>query len=80
MPICGAISYADLAVAARVPEQRLESIVRMAITNTLFREQPGGKHIGKSAMSVLLARNNDIYAYATHMCSESARAWRSALS
>ncbi|EKV04870.1 hypothetical protein PDIG_86710 [Penicillium digitatum PHI26] len=39
------INYADLAAAAKVPEQRLESIIRIAMTNSLFREQPYGKSI-----------------------------------
>ncbi|KAF2234946.1 S-adenosyl-L-methionine-dependent methyltransferase [Viridothelium virens] len=72
VPLDGAISYADLAAKTGVPEQRLKSIVRMAITNTLFREQPDGKHISHSATSVLLACNADVYAYATYMCSKSA--------
>ena len=72
MPLNETISYADLAAAARVPEQRLKSILRMAMTNALFREQLSGKHVGHSANSALLARNGDVYAYATYMCSKSA--------
>lgn len=72
MPLSDTISYADLAAAAHVPEQRLKSIIRMAMTNTLFREQPDGKHVGHSATSALLARNDDVYAYATYMCDKSA--------
>ncbi len=71
VPLSDTISYADLASAARVPEQRLKSIVRMALTNT-FREQSDGKRIGHSATSALLARNADVYAYATYMCAKSA--------
>lgn len=44
----------------------------MAMTNTLFREQPDGKNVGHSATSALLARDGDIYAYATYMCAKSA--------
>lgn len=72
VPLSGTISYAKLAAATRVPEQRLKSIVRMAMTNTLFREQPDGKHVGHSATSALLARNGDMYAYAAYMCAKSA--------
>jgi len=72
VPLSGTTSYADLAAAAHVPEQRLKSIVRMAITNALFREQPNGKHIGHSATSALLARNGDVYAWASYMCDKSA--------
>lgn len=72
MPLSEAISYADLAAAAGVPEQRLKSIIRMAMTNTLFREQPDGKHVCHSATSALLARNSDVYAYANYMCAKSA--------
>lgn len=66
------ISYADLAAAARVPEQRIKSMVRMAMTNTLFREQLNGNQVGHSATSALLARDPDVYAYATYMCTKSA--------
>ncbi|GAB1312819.1 S-adenosyl-L-methionine-dependent methyltransferase [Madurella fahalii] len=73
VPVTGVpISYADLAAAAGVPEQRLKSIVRMAMTNALFREQHDGKHITHSAVSALLARNDGVYAYATYICSRSA--------
>jgi 6-hydroxytryprostatin B O-methyltransferase len=67
-----AISYADLATAANVPEQRLKSIVRMAMTNSLFREEPDGKHVRHSATSALLAGNDDVHAYAAYMCAKSA--------
>ena len=72
MPLNDTISYADLAAAAHVPEQRLKSIVRMAMTNTLFREQADGHYVGHSATSALLSRNEDVYAYATYMCAKSA--------
>ena len=72
VPLNDTISYADLAAAAHVPEQRLKSIVRMAMTNTLFREQADGHHVGHSATSALLSRNENVYAYATHMCANSA--------
>ncbi|KAK4122080.1 S-adenosyl-L-methionine-dependent methyltransferase [Parathielavia appendiculata] len=73
VPLTGIpISYADLAVAAGVPERRLISIARMAMTNAVFREQDGGTHIMHSAISALLARNENVYAYATYMCSRSA--------
>ncbi|KAB8801880.1 hypothetical protein FH972_026702 [Carpinus fangiana] len=72
VPLDGTISYTDLAAAVNVPEQRLKSIVRMAMTNTLFREQPDGKHVGHSATSALLTRNGDVYAYASYMCAKSA--------
>lgn len=44
----------------------------MAMTNALFREQPDGKYVGHSATSALLARNDDMYAYAWHMYAMSA--------
>ena len=72
MPLSDTISYADLAAAAGVPEQRLKSIIRMAMTNKLFCEQPDGKYVRHSATSALLARNGDVYAYASYMCSKSA--------
>lgn len=72
MPLSDTVSYADLATAAGVPEQRLKSIIRMAMTNTLFCEEPDGKHVRHSATSAMLARNDDVYAYATYMCAKSA--------
>lgn len=72
MPQSDTISYADLAAAACVPEQRLKSIIRMAMTNTLFCEHSDGKHVRHSATSALLARNDDMYAYASYMCAKSA--------
>ena len=72
MPLSDTISYADLAAAAHVPEQRLKSIVRMIMTSSLFREQCSGKQIGHSAASTLLARDSDVYVYATYMCAKSA--------
>lgn len=72
MPLDNAISYADVAAAAHVPEERLKSVIRMAMTNTLFREQPDGQSICHSATSALLARDDNAYAYATYMCAKSA--------
>ena len=72
MPLGSTISYSEVAAAARVPEQRLKSILRMAMTNTLFQEQPDGNHVGHTATSAFLARNDDTYAYATYMCAKSA--------
>lgn len=67
-----AISYKDLAEAARVPEQRLKSIIRMAMTDSLFREQSDGQGVKHSATSALLARNDDVYSYAAYMSARSA--------
>ena len=72
VPLSGNISYASLAAAAHVPEQRLKSIMRMAMTNALFREHPDGKHTGHSATSALLARNEDVHAWASYICANSA--------
>lgn len=55
-----------------MPEQRLKSIVRMAMTNALFREEPDRDRVGHSAISAFLAKDSDVYAYATYMCSRSA--------
>lgn len=51
----------------------------MAMTTGLFREQqrngpppPQPPRVGHSATSALLARNDDVYAYATYMCAKSA--------
>lgn len=44
----------------------------MAMTDALFREQSDGKHISHSATSALLARNEDIHAWASYICARSA--------
>lgn len=72
VPLDNDISYKDLAASACVPEERLKSIIRMAMTNTLFHEQSDGKHVCHSATSALLARNDDVHAYASYMCAKSA--------
>ncbi|RAO67445.1 uncharacterized protein BHQ10_003457 [Talaromyces amestolkiae] len=72
VPLDASISYADLATAAKLPEQRLKSIMRMAMTNFVFCEQADGKSVAHSATSALLARNEDIHAYAAYMTSYSA--------
>jgi 6-hydroxytryprostatin B O-methyltransferase len=61
----------DLAASARVPEQRLKSMIRMAITNALFREQVNGEYVKHSATSAFLARDSEVYSYATYMCTRS---------
>ncbi|KAJ6092096.1 hypothetical protein N7467_004065 [Penicillium canescens] len=73
VPLNDPINYTDLAAAAKVPEQRLKSIIRMAMTNSLFREQPDGRSVGHSATSALLARNEDVHAYALYMSARTAR-------
>ncbi|KAJ5962783.1 hypothetical protein N7501_007724 [Penicillium viridicatum] len=45
----------------------------MAMTNSLFREQPDGRSVGHSAASALLARNEDVHAYALYMSARTAR-------
>ncbi|QGA18791.1 hypothetical protein EYB26_006476 [Talaromyces marneffei] len=45
VPLNITISYADLATAAKVPEQRLKSIMRMAMTSFLFLEEEAGKRV-----------------------------------
>jgi len=75
VPLQGTIGYGDLAAAAGIPEARLRSVVRMAMTGGLFREHTdsdGSQHVGHSATSALLASNEDVYAYATYMCTRSA--------
>jgi 6-hydroxytryprostatin B O-methyltransferase len=72
VPLDKAISYADLAATANVPEQRLKSIMRMAMTNSLFREQFEGKYAGHSATSAYLARNVDVHTWATYISSRTA--------
>lgn len=72
VPLNNPISYEDLSAASGIPERRLKSVLRMAMTNALFREQPDGTHVLHSATSVLLARDKNVYAYATYMCTRSA--------
>ncbi|KAK4234079.1 6-hydroxytryprostatin B O-methyltransferase [Achaetomium macrosporum] len=79
VPASGTISYRDLAAAASkqasraaaIPEGRLKSIVRMAMTAALFRE-PEPDRVGHSATSALLARDADVRALASNLCTSSA--------
>ncbi|GAB7350134.1 hypothetical protein MBLNU459_g0806t2 [Dothideomycetes sp. NU459] len=71
VPLNGSISYTDLAAATHVPEERLKAVLGMAMTNAMFREEPG-KLVSHSATSAFLARDESAYAYATYMCSKSA--------
>ncbi|KAL9088823.1 MAG: hypothetical protein Q9159_002859 [Coniocarpon cinnabarinum] len=72
VPLSSGITYAELSAKAQVPEQRLRSILRMAMTNALFRESPDNKQVLHTATSALLARDENVYAYATYMCARSA--------
>jgi 6-hydroxytryprostatin B O-methyltransferase len=44
----------------------------MAMTTSLFHEQPSGTDVRHSNMSAFLAENDDAYSYATYMCSKTA--------
>ncbi|KAF1952598.1 S-adenosyl-L-methionine-dependent methyltransferase [Byssothecium circinans] len=72
VPLHDAISYVDLANVTGVPEQRLKSVIRMAMTNALFREEPDGKHVRHSATSAFLASDSGVHNYASYMCARSA--------
>lgn len=72
VPLNEIISYGDLAASAKVTEQRLKSIIGMAMTNALFCPQPDGQSIGHSAASALLARDKDMHTWASYMCNRSA--------
>lgn len=79
VPVSGTISYTDLAAAASkranlaitIPEVRLKSIIRMAMTSVLFRE-PEPNRVGHSATSALLARDADVHAWASYLTARSA--------
>ncbi|KAI1452578.1 sterigmatocystin 8-O-methyltransferase [Annulohypoxylon moriforme] len=79
VPASGTISYRDLAAAASkrasgavaIPEARLRSIVRMAMTTALFRE-PEPNRVGHSATSALLARDADVHSWASYLSTRSA--------
>ncbi|KAI1412622.1 sterigmatocystin 8-O-methyltransferase [Hypoxylon sp. FL1857] len=79
VPESGTISYRDLAAAASkrangavaIPETRLKSIVRMAMTSALFRE-PEPNRVGHSATSALLARDADVHSWASYLSTRSA--------
>ncbi|KAI1142787.1 sterigmatocystin 8-O-methyltransferase [Hypoxylon sp. FL0543] len=79
VPVSGTISYRDLAAAASkrasgaaaIPETRLKSIVRMAMTSALFRE-PEPNRVGHSATSALLARDADVHSWASYLSTRSA--------
>ncbi|KAI0123645.1 sterigmatocystin 8-O-methyltransferase [Xylariales sp. AK1849] len=79
VPASGTISYRDLATAASkraggavaIPETRLKSIVRMAMTSAVFRE-PEPNRVGHSATSALLARDADVHSWASYLSTRSA--------
>ncbi|KAF7546524.1 hypothetical protein G7Z17_g8369 [Cylindrodendrum hubeiense] len=79
VPASGTISYKDLAMAASkrangavdIPETRLKSIVRMAMTSALFRE-PEPNRVGHSATSALVARDADVHSWASYLSTRSA--------
>ncbi|KAI0405960.1 sterigmatocystin 8-O-methyltransferase [Xylaria palmicola] len=79
VPTSGTISYEDLAAAASkrgssgvaIPEPRLRSIIRMAMTSALFRE-PEPNQVGHSATSALLARDADVHSWASYLSTRSA--------
>lgn len=79
VPVTGTISYRELALAASkrakgaadIPETRLKSIVRMAMTAALFRELEPNQ-VGHSATSALLAHDADVHSWASYLCTRSA--------
>ncbi|KAK3944724.1 6-hydroxytryprostatin B O-methyltransferase [Diplogelasinospora grovesii] len=78
VPMSGAISYTDLATTASransgvtIPEERLKSIIRMAMTSALFLE-PEPNRICHSATSSLLARDADVHSWASYLSTRSA--------
>ncbi|PWY71774.1 S-adenosyl-L-methionine-dependent methyltransferase [Aspergillus sclerotioniger CBS 115572] len=72
LPPAAAISYTDLSTMSGIPEPRLKSILRMAMTNSLFLELPDTQHVTHSATSAFLSRNPDAHTYASYMCAKSA--------
>lgn len=79
VPVSGTISYTELAASASkkstngtsIPERRLKSIMRMAMTTALFRE-PEPDYVGHSATSALLAQDADVHSWASHLSTRSA--------
>jgi len=79
VPTSGTISYRNLAAAASkranvavpIPEVRLRSIIRMAMTSALFCE-PETNQVGHSATSALLASNEDVHSWASYLSTRSA--------
>lgn len=72
VPLETTISYEELSKSAGVSQQRLKSIVRMAITTSLFSEDATGTRIGHSSTSAYFASNEDAHAYASYMTSRTA--------
>ena len=79
VPKSDTISYGDLAASASktakaaipIPEARLKSILRMAITAGLFNE-PEPNRVSHSATSALLARDADVHSWASYLSTRSA--------
>ena len=66
VPLQGTISYGDLASPAKVSEIKLKTIVRMAVTNGLFIEEPPN-HIAHFARSELLQTNPSLHDWASFL-------------
>ena len=73
VPLKHKITYSELAAAAEVPEQRLKSVVRMAMTTNIFLETEPNE-VSHSVTSALIADDPNFYAWATYMCETSAPA------
>ncbi|KAL4796326.1 S-adenosyl-L-methionine-dependent methyltransferase [Aspergillus venezuelensis] len=69
VPLTSPISYDSLSQHADVPIPRLKSIIRFAMTTSLFTESPDGLSVSHTATSAHLARDEDAYNYATYLCS-----------
>ncbi|KAL4948258.1 S-adenosyl-L-methionine-dependent methyltransferase [Aspergillus filifer] len=72
IPLTSSISYDALSQFTGVPLSRLESIIRFAMTTSLFTESPDGLSVSHTATSAHLARDEDAYNYATYLCSRTA--------
>jgi 6-hydroxytryprostatin B O-methyltransferase len=65
VPETGAISYGDLASAAKVPENQLKPITRFAMTNGLFSElQPG--YVAHTSISRQLRTQHPLHDYVSN--------------
>ncbi|KAI4773579.1 hypothetical protein E4T52_11451 [Aureobasidium sp. EXF-3400] len=66
MSLDGTISYVELATKANMPEAKLKSVIRMAMTTKIFCQLTSG-HIAYTACSALLATNQNHHNWAVFM-------------
>ncbi|EHK17895.1 uncharacterized protein TRIVIDRAFT_194407 [Trichoderma virens Gv29-8] len=68
VPIGGSASYAEIAVATKLPEEIVRRFLRFGMNIYLFRqESPGSDRIIHTAASAYMARNHHMQSFTSHL-------------